>query len=91
MADRGSDECRSAADHSECQQESPTRQDPLTVRIGLTGERRDDAEALRRVVQRKADHQKCRQRDLVRRGGLTDRQTFGEVVQADADRDESAS
>ena len=58
------------------------------VGVRLARERRDDAESLRRVVQREADHEQRRQRDLVAHGGLADREPLGEVVQADPDRDQ---
>ena len=70
------------------QQEPPRRDASSTVRVDVPGEWRHDPEPLRRVVQREPDHQERRQRDLVAGGGLTDRETFGEVVQSDADGDQ---
>ena len=54
----------------------------------LAGERRDDPEALGRVVQAEADDQDEREADLAGRAGLADRQALGEVVQADPGRDQ---
>ena len=54
----------------------------------VPGERRADPEALRRVVKREADDEDDGEADLVARGGLADREAFGEVVQPDARGDE---
>src|SRR5947209_4414280 len=71
-----------AADQAHQPEEAPAR--PL----GLAGHRADDAEALGRVVEGKADDQDERERDLVSRCRLSDREPFAEVVQADAGRDQ---
>src|SRR5207244_3337475 len=76
------DERGRAADQPEDAEEGPTR------RLLLAGERGDDPEALGRVVQTEADDQRDRERELVRRGGLADREPLGEVVQADPYGDE---
>jgi len=39
-------------------------------------------------VEREADHQEGRQRDLAARRGLPDREALGEVVEPDPDRDQ---
>ena len=62
----------------------PRRDAPLPCSVHVAGQRGDDAEALGGVVQGEADDQDGRQRDVVGRGRLTDRQALREVVRADA-------
>ena len=83
-ADKG----RATADDPQGEQESPARSVEGTIRVTLRGERRDDPESLRGVVQGEADDEHGGQRDVVPRRRLTDRETFREVVQADADRNQ---
>ena len=70
------------------QQEAPDGRRVAAALVQVAGQRRDDAEALGRVVQREADDQHGRQRDLAARGRLADGEALGEVVQADADGDQ---
>src|SRR5690349_11708122 len=82
LPDERAQERRAAADQAEGAEEAPAR----TLRV--TGERRDDPEALGAVVEREADDQHERQARLAERRRLADRQAFGEVVQADPGRDQ---
>ena len=82
LPDDGAEEGRAAADQPEQEQEAPARDLPLA------SERRDDAEALGRVVEAEADDQRDRELELPARGRLPDRETLREVVQADPGRDQ---
>src|SRR5882762_6605648 len=82
LTDDGSDERRTARDQPERAEKTPTRE------MRLTREGSDDAEALGRVVQRESDDEHEGQTQLPSGGGLADRQTFREVVEADPQRDE---
>src|SRR5215831_2159747 len=57
LTDNGADERRPAADEPEQREEAPAR------RLAVTGQRRADAEPLRRVVEAEADDQDERQRE----------------------------
>src|SRR5665647_3463585 len=76
------EERRPAADEAEQREEAPARQG------AVTREGRDDPEPLGGVVKAKADNEDERQADLARGRRLTDGEAFGEVVQADSNRDE---
>src|SRR6184192_2525091 len=82
LADRGADERRSPGDESQRPQEAPAGE----LRLARQGP--DDPEALGRVVQREPDYQHESQPKLPARGRLADRETLGEVVETDAERDE---
>jgi hypothetical protein len=58
------------------------------VELGICGQRCDDAESLGCVVQGEADHQHRGQCDGIAGCGLANSQTFSEIVQTDADRDQ---
>jgi hypothetical protein len=52
-----------------------------------SGQWRNDAEALGRIVQPESDNQKQREGELAGSRGVADGQTFGEVMQANSARD----
>src|SRR5450759_178493 len=56
--------------------------------VGVGGQGGDNAEPFGGVVQAESDHEQGGQGNLARCGGLADRETLGEVVQPDADRDQ---
>ncbi len=77
LAQQRPEERRSTADQAEQCEEAPART------LGVPGERGDDAEAFRRVVQAEADHEHERETDLILCRGLADREPFGEVMEPD--------
>jgi hypothetical protein len=82
LADECAEDRRSAADQPERGQKRPARTDRAS------GKRRDDAEPLRRVVEREADDEGAREREFPSGCRLADREAFGEVVEPDPDGDE---
>src|SRR5450759_233549 len=81
-AEHRAEKRRPAADEAEQGKEAPARQ------RALAGDGRDDAEALRRIVQAEADDQDQCEADLPRGRRLADGEPLGEVLEADAERDE---
>src|SRR5215204_154629 len=84
LPEGGTQERRPAADQAEQREKAPRR--PLAI----SRHRADDAEALGRVVEAEADHERECELQLVVRGLLPDRQALREVVDADARRDQQA-
>ena len=82
LADERADEGGPAADEARAARGTPRSA------FALGRDRRDDAEALGRVVEPEPDDEQQRQADLAGRGGLPDGEALGEVVEADPERDE---
>ena len=66
---------------------SPSAREPRQATAGDFVQRRDDREALGRVVDREADDEEGAEREFADRVGGADREALAEVVEADPDRD----
>jgi hypothetical protein len=83
VPDRGADERRAATDQAEQRQEAPAWPGRGIGTIPAAGQRRDDAEPFRRVVQAEPDDKQRGQRQLAGGRRLADREALGEVMQPD--------